>query len=142
MASKISVPIIEWNKNLPAFNTSKLLEDNKAVLNHFSLPNVTMIGSDESCGCGFRHALRQDEQWFSIIDSENSGNSFKNQRQLYDFIKVNLIDQEFIEIYGCWDGDFAEKYEDKQDIALKDILDPEFYFKERGLYVVRIKNNW
>ena len=53
MATRTCVPIIEWNKNFPAFNTSELSEANKIVLNHFSLPNVTLIGSDESCGCGF-----------------------------------------------------------------------------------------
>ena len=141
MATKIDVPKIEWNKNLPAFNISDLSEENKDVLTHFNLPYVSYIGSDESCGCGFKHALKQDGQWLPVIDSEDSGDGFKNQRQLFDFIKDNLIDQEFIEIYGCWDGDFAELSEDKQEIELNDLLDPEFYFKERGLYIVKIKNN-
>ena len=141
MATKINVPKIEWNKDLPAFNISDLSEVNKDVLTHFNLPYVSYIGSDESCGCGFKHALMQDGQWFPVIDSENSDDGFKNQKQLFDFIKGNLIDQEFIEIYGCWDGDFAELSQDKQEIELNDLLDPEFYFKERGLYIVKIKNN-
>ena len=141
MATKINVPKIEWNKDLPAFNISDLSEVNKDVLTHFNLPYVSYIGSDESCGCGFKHALMQDGQWFPVIDSENSDDGFKNQKQLFDFIKGNLIDQDFIEIYGCWDGDFAEPSQDKQEIELNDLLDPEFYFKERGLYIVKIKNN-
>ena len=141
MATKINVPKIEWNKDLPAFNISDLSEVNKDVLTHFNLPYVSYIGSDESCGCGFKHALMQDGQWFPVIDSENSDDGFKNQKQLFDFIKGNLIDQEFIEIYGCWDGDFAEPSQDKQEIELNVLLDPEFYFKERGLYIVKIKNN-
>ncbi len=141
MATKINVPKIEWNKDLPAFNISDLSEENKDVLTHFNLPYVSYVGSDESCGCGFKHALRQDGLWLPVIGSEDSGDGFKNQRQLFDFINDNLIDQEFIEIYGCWDGDFAEPSEDKQEIELNDLLDPEFYFKERGLYIVKIKNN-
>lgn len=141
IATKTDIPKIEFNKDTPAFNTSDLSEKNKDVLAHFSLPFVTYIGSDESCGCGFRHALRQDGQWIATFDSEDSVDKYKNHRQLVNFIKTNLKDQEFFEIYGCWDGDFAEKSEDREEIELDDLLDPEFYFKERGLYIVRMKNN-
>lgn len=139
IGTKINIPKIDWNFISPAFNVSNLSEENKDVMTHFSLPHVNYIGSDESCGCGFKHALRQNGQWLPVIDSKDS-DGFKNQKQLFDFIKDNLIDQEFIEIYGCWDGDFAELSEDKQVIGLHDLLAPDFYFKERGLYIVEIKN--
>ena len=78
IATKTDIPRIDWNKNTPAFNTSDLSDKNKAVLTHFSLPFVTYIGTDESCGCGFRHALRHDGHWIPASDAEDSAD--KNKR--------------------------------------------------------------
>lgn len=141
MATKSYVPRTGWNKDSPSFHTSDLSEENKDVITQFSLPNVTYIGSDSCCGCGFKHALIHGRQWLPVIDNEDSADIINNQIQLFNFIKNNLFDQEFVEIYGCWDGDFADQPEDKQEIALNDILEPDFYFKEGMLYIVKINNN-
>jgi hypothetical protein len=102
---------------------------------------VTYIGSDEGCGCGFRHALFDKGQWLPVINDEGFDNNLQNHRQLFDFINDNLSDQDIIEIYGCWDGDFSERQEYKEEILLKDLLDTEFHFRERGLYTVLIRKN-
>lgn len=41
-----------------------------------------------------------------------------------------------VELYGVWEGDFAEEPRIREEIPLANILADEFYFKERGFYRV------
>jgi hypothetical protein len=133
------IPKISLNKNLPALNTKDISAKESEVRKHLSLPCVAYIGSDEGCGCGFRHALLQDRQWFPVVDEEDNDSQLKNQRQLFNFIVDNLKDQDFVEIYGCWDGDLSMNIEFQDEIELAEILETNFYFKERGQYKIRLK---
>ena len=46
-----------------------------------------------------------------------------------------------VERYGVWDGtdtDFREEPMAREEITIERILDPDFLFKERGFYEVRL----
>ncbi len=44
-----------------------------------------------------------------IGEADDTGEAQQtNHRQLYDFLTELLAKNREIEIYGCWDGDFAE----------------------------------
>lgn len=106
------IPRIPWDVNSPSFNTSDISEDEKNIILHFSLPYITYIGSEEGCGCGFRHALLEGKQWIPVVSTEDAGimqSELQNHSYLFDFLNNNLYDEDIIEIYGCWDGDFQRK---------------------------------
>lgn len=46
----------------------------------------------------------------------------------------------FVELYGIWDGDFdfATAPAIREEISLREILEPSFRFKEQAFYAVRI----
>src|SRR5258708_1703125 len=39
-----------------------------------------------------------------------------------------------VELYGVWDGDFANVPQVQESISVERLLDPDFYFKEQGFY--------
>ena len=140
LGTNVKVPGIEWNDNQPSFNVAELSEEDSCVSFHFSLPFISYIGSDHGCGCGFKHAILHNEKWMPVIEENTieNENQNQNQRLLFNYIKNYLSDQEFIEIYGCWDGDFAENTKVRMEVQLFELLSTDFYFLERGLYIVQI----
>ena len=55
---------------------------------------------------------------------------------------VNLLrtsGEDMIELYGVWNGDFAEGPLSQEKILVDRILDPDFLFKQGGFYEVRIE---
>jgi hypothetical protein len=57
LASDVQLPRIDFIFESPAFNTKDIDDSKKDVKIHFSLKEILYVGSDEGCGCGFRHAL-------------------------------------------------------------------------------------
>lgn len=45
-----------------------------------------------------------------------------------------------VELYGIWDGDFAEAPKTRGDVSLQRILDSDFHFKEQGFYRVSMES--
>lgn len=43
-----------------------------------------------------------------------------------------------VELYGVWDGDFAKVPQARENISVDTLLDPDFCFKEQGLYTVSL----
>jgi hypothetical protein len=139
LGSSTDPPIIEFDEKSPSFNTKVLEEKELGLKRHFSLINVIYIGSDEGCGCGFNHALLDDNGWLPVIN-ENQNNA-ENQRKLFEYINASFYNQEYVEIYGVWNGDPKLKPVINEEIDLELLLHPDFFFKEQGFYKVNIKNN-
>jgi hypothetical protein len=45
-----------------------------------------------------------------------------------------------VELYGIWDGDFAEASKAREDVSLLRILDSDFHFKEQSFYRVSMES--
>jgi hypothetical protein len=140
IGSRQELPIIAFDKDNPTFNTTQLCEDEKTIYKHISLPYVLNFGSDQGCGCGFRHALLDDGQWFHVeVEDESSVEREaiqKNHEELYRYIKTFVSDNAPIEIYGCWNGDFDDVPGSVEEIIIDVLIDKDFYFKERGFYTI------
>ncbi|MHA4810125.1 hypothetical protein ACX0G9_18570 [Flavitalea flava] len=134
------MPRINFDKRSPAFNTKELDESEYAVRSHFSQSNVLYVGTDQGCGCGFRHALLADGEWLDVVDEDNKeqNKEQKNHQDLLDYIG-NYSNDVHVEIYGCWAGDVIELPQSREVINGSDLINKDFYFKERGFYQVRIK---
>lgn len=141
IGTRKELPTIPFDKNNPAFHTTPLSEDEMPIYKHISLPNILYFGSDLGCGCGFRHALLDDGKWLRVEDEEETLSEResiqKNHDKLVKYIKAYKADNPLIEIYGCWDGDFKEVSESVEEISIFDLLDKDFYFKERGFYTIK-----
>jgi len=125
---------IEWNIEHPALNAVPLGEFDEKAKVIFSAANLLSIGSDQGCGCGFRHALVQGDEWL-IVEEDDLKETQRNHRELVDYIKNVGGD---IEIYACWNGDIPDEPQSIEEIKINDILEEDFYFKENGLYRVRV----
>ncbi len=140
MASDKPVPTIPWNENERRLNTQDLTDHDRPVIKHFSQPYKKYVGSDMCCGCGFRNVSLQNGEWpeEAMIGSQSyTGEEQQpNHEQLYAFLKELISENREIELYGCWDGDFAESCEGHSIIPLSKILDKNFFFRERYKYTV------
>lgn len=138
LGSEETLPIIPYKQEKPAFNTKELDEQEKPVLKHFSSPYVFYIGSNEGCSCSFRHALYDKGEWSYVVweEGEEAVASKADHQALVDYLKASKLEK--FEIYACWDGDYALPAEFKETISVEDLLDPDFYFKERAHYWITI----
>lgn len=144
LGSRTEGPLIPWDEDNPAICTKSLDEHDQAVKAHFTLPCVTYIGSDQSCGCGFRYLFFEQGQWPDAgrrESDERLSESDVNHRALVAFIRQYFGTEPWIELYGCWYGDFAEAVEHRQEIALEQIADPQFQFKARGYCRVNLASS-
>lgn len=140
LGSEERLPIIPYSPEKPAFNTKELDEQEKAVLLHFYLPHVIYIGSNEGCGCSFRHALYDKGEWANVVweEGEEAVASQIDHQALVNYLKASKL-QKF-ELYGCWDGDYALPKESEETIKIEDLLHPDFFFKERVHYWITVSH--
>lgn len=135
------VGTIPWNDRNPKLNTQDLTELDAGVVRHFEAPHVKYLGSDQGCGCGFRHVSYQNGEWpgESMIGKEHDtgGEQQPNHEQLHAFLKELLEQSDRVELYGCWDGEIMEASAGVAELPLDRILDRDFYFRERHGYTIR-----
>jgi hypothetical protein len=110
------------------------------VKGHFGSPEVQFVGSGSGCGCDFPHVMLQGGAWPYFedpdIDEQEASSERLNRERLVSLLQSS--GDSTVELYGTWDGDFAEPPEAYELIALGTILHSDFRLKERGFYKVRI----
>ena len=138
LGSEEKLPIIPYNPEQPAFNTKKLEEQEKPILQHFSLPHVLYIVSNEGCGCSFRHALYEKGDWTYVVweDEAKATATHVDHQVLANYLIASKLRK--FEIYTCWDGDYALQAENEETISVDDLLHHDFFFKERSHYWITI----
>ncbi len=141
IATPRPLPIVPWDDAAPAVHTAPLSEFDQGVVSHFRLPNVSCLGSDTHCGCGFRNASYQsgswpEEEWRPDGDRSHI-EAQPNHERLVQLIRAHLGGEAEFELYGTWDADLAAPVLSRQTIGLDRLLDLDFYFRDRGHYIVR-----
>ena len=130
IASRSPLPLIEWQKEAPAFNVSDLTEHEQPVRSHFALPHIRQAGSHTGCGCGF-NVGREYPQAYDDPVAERA-DAMKSSAQLVDYIREHHVEQ----IYSCWSGDESQPKEFERHIKPDDLIAPDFFFRERELLFV------
>jgi hypothetical protein len=139
MASTAKVPRQAWDEH----NRHLCIEDihgvEENVRAHFSLPEIAYVGSSLGCGCGFRSVSFQNGGWpeeWMIEQGECAppDDHIQDHQELYDLVSSLLADGHPVEFYGCWDGDERDETVHRQSITADRLLDPGFWFRERGFY--------
>ena len=114
----------ETGKFIPSETTLYLenpTEDElKGLRPKFTKPNIYYVGSDTSCSCGFD------------FDSANINNpdwkdNLKSPTRLVDFLKEKSKHEDN-EFYCCWEGDWHDDIETRDEIEINDISADKNYF--------------
>jgi len=133
----------KWERDAPDLSVQSLCERDAPIKAHFTRPEVQYVGSTSGCGCDFPHAILQNFAWPEIgcvehlkVDPERAATDRYNKEALINLLRTS--GENAIELYGVWDGDFAEPPEVKEVITAETILDPRFRFRERAFYEVSI----
>lgn len=133
------LPRREWQKEAPDISVASLTQHNNAVKAHFGGPEVQSIGSTAGCGCDFPCINLQNGAWPTFEfgkDREPDANEQYNRDALFRLLRDSGL--ETLELYCVWYGDFSEPPLHSEEIALTTILNPDFRFKERGFYKIRV----
>lgn len=132
------LPIIPYDEMNRKLHTEDITEKEQVLINIFSKQYIKYVGSDEGCGCGFRHALIHNDNWLEVLDEDDTSFDNNNQIALVDLISNNIPEGKIVEIFACWEGGQNEPVLYNQTIKLSDILNEGFFFKERGFYTVQV----
>ena len=137
LGARVPPPIIPSSRKYGDGNvhTEALREYNSPVRVHFTLPHVVYVGSDRGCGCGFRNTDFQgdwpDEYIVSLPDY-NPGEKQANHDALAALLRQYFGGEPCVELYGCWEGDFALLEKDRREVTLAEIASPGFHFHQLG----------
>jgi hypothetical protein len=135
------LPRRPWNKEAPDLSIASLTERDVAIKAHFSKPEVQYIGSTSGCSCDFPFVALQKGEWpfFAELekkDPKQAATDKYNRESLVGLLRSS--GEETVELYGVWSGDFAEGPRAREDVLLEQVLEPDFRFKERGFYRVKV----
>jgi hypothetical protein len=115
--------------------TKALTEYNSPVRAHFTLPHAVYVGSDQGCGCGFRNSSGF-EGWPDdciICDpDEDPAATQPNHESLVNLLRQYFRGEPFVELYGCWEGDFARPEKARLVVTPADITNQGFHFLQLG----------
>jgi len=135
------IPRREWQKESTQLAVESLTDRDAPIRVHFNSPKVQYIGSTSRCGCDFPHAILQGGEWPTYFlgleeDATKLASDRFNREALFDLLEKT--GETTVELYGIWDGNFAESPKARESISLGRILDSNFWFKEQGFYAVKI----
>lgn len=132
------IPRRKWSQESPDISVNSLKDDEELIKAHFHKPETQNIGSTSSCGCDFPSAMFQNGGWpeieYSEKDEEQQTNEQIKREALVNLLRI--LNEDWIELYGVWAGDYAATPEASEEISLQGLFHPHFCFKERGLYKV------
>jgi len=118
---------IPWDERTPAFHVSAEHTDAQKVRVHFSKPDVYYLGSSSYCGCDFPRA----PLWtYEKADDAEKQDVQENQARLHAYLKECLVDEDCVELFGCWSGNEGQPVESERTIRVDDLVSDEFFFDE------------
>lgn len=134
---------IAFDETFPGLHVRILSEKEQAIDAHFSTPNIAYIGSSSGCGCNFRHALWDHGNWLPVDGHGQSDNNEikRNQQSLHDFLWLHKMTDRSVELFCCWNGEQNEPSLFRTEINIEEIIDEDFFFKERGFYSIKLEKN-
>src|SRR5260370_34120606 len=118
------LPRRKWELGSPRLPVEPLTASDATVKVHFSNPEVQFIGSTSGCGCDFPNVMFQGGDWPYYEDPEIEPKVAASGRLNCEAL-VSLLrstGDSIVELYGIWDGDFAEAPEAFETIPVGTIL--------------------
>ena len=136
------LPRRKFDRDSVDLSVESLTERDSAIKQHFSKAEVQYVGSTSSCGCDFPHATLQNGKWPELeYVSDAEKDELEIARDISDrkncealLALLRTTGDNMVELYGVWDGDFANAPQAQENISVNDLLGPNFRFKEQGFY--------
>ena len=132
-------PLVPWDESRRGFNVSPIEERETPVRDKFSTAHVCVVGAHTHCGCGFRSLNLQPDGGHLPVEYaevEEPELSAADHRALAAYLRERLAEQDVVELYVCWDGDWAEEVVERVEVTPEDVAEETFFFEERGFYRV------
>jgi hypothetical protein len=135
------MPLKEWRSEAPDVCVKSLTEYESAIKAHFTQPEVQYIGSASGCGCDFPNIMYQNGDWpdFNLDDDDHEKEARERKNCEALAALLHSTGEQMVELYGVWDGDFAEAPQAREEISVQALTQPDFKFKERGFYSVSLR---
>ncbi len=134
------IPRKEFDSNEPGISVEQLHDNEREIRVHFTRREVQNIGSTSNCGCDFPWVMFQSGGWpiadEAEKDKEQEAIELINRQELVELLK--RINEESVELYGVWAGDYTSAPQRREIIPVARILDSDFRLKERGFYQVSL----
>lgn len=134
LASDKKIETEEWEEENPKVVICSKGDISFGKTEKFTKENNYYVSSSEGCGCGFRQKF--DVEYPDYLEVEQKIEKEKNQRQLFERLRKLLKDEDYIELFGCWDGDQELEIEFQREIIIDELLSNTFYFREKELIKV------
>lgn len=144
LGTQLPAPVIPCSAERPIFHTEACSGEWLPHREKFSLPCITVIGSDQGCGCGFRHLRREGDGWADVdllvsLPDYSTARTQPNHEHLADLLARQLREEPFVELFGNWEG-YSGCLENpilwREEITLARIVHPHFHFRIQGFYRV------
>ena len=125
IASNRELPLIPWDEENPGFYVDDLSKSDSDVQRQFALPYIRYAGSHLGCGCGF---------FKDGIDPEEFPDVQANYIALAKYIDSVMQQGALCSVFSCWEGDQGKPQINQMNLTTKDLISPEFEFKEKVFY--------
>jgi hypothetical protein len=138
------IPRKPWRDESPTLSVNPLDEHDASIAAHFSMPHVQYVGSTAECGCDFPSIMYYNGEWNWYFSEKPDADDLA-QEAIEKHNRESLVallrqtGESMLELYVTWEGKFTEPPAIREEIALEEILDSEFRFKQRGFYVVHLE---
>src|SRR5262245_12517134 len=130
ITSHSRLPLLPWYEEAPAFNVTELTEHELPVRPHVALPFIAQAGSHTGCGCGFNEGREYPEAYDD--PAAERADSLESSSRLAQYVRQHHVEQ----IYSCWSGDESEPKRSERRITPSDLVEENFFFRERELIIV------
>ncbi len=128
LGSDCELPLIPWREEERRVHVSREEQCLEALRRWFQKRLVYYVGADTGCGCGFPWSTQGGGD-----DPEQRAAAACNIAHLHVYLAACLEIDCPLELYGCWTGDEEQEPEEKREVPLSALLEPDFCFAERQL---------
>jgi hypothetical protein len=121
-------PLVPWDEHARAFNTVPVQAHEQAVAAKFSKPHLVYAGAHTGCSCGFQYGV-MDPTTPEEMEEEQRGRA--SVEALRRYLEELLVLSPTVEVYCCWEGDWAEPQEGRQRVTASYFGGDHFELAER-----------
>jgi len=131
IAADRPLPLIAWDPEKPDFHVTEVPDREASVRTQFSKPFLYYVGSHQHCGCAF------DLEAVGVGEPDELIRAQRGREMLATYLRHCLSSVGSLEIYTCWDGDWAEPAAQRIEVDLSALSPEQPWLPERTLAIVR-----
>jgi hypothetical protein len=124
IASDRPLSLVPWSQEARGFNVAPLSHYEEPVRAQFSLPHVVYAGAHTRCACGFQN------------DAEEPLSVERSRAALLAYLG-KAADVGRVELFVCWDGDFAQAARFRFDRSVGELHANDEWLQELAFTSIR-----